>query len=50
MKALLITAAGLTGAVGIFFFLICPMAICSTPQGYLNWVNYQIRSFAELGK
>lgn len=50
MKALLATTTGITGVLGLVFFLNCPRIICRSPQGYMTWVGHELRSFAELVK
>ena len=48
MKLILITAGALTGLYALVLFLFCPKIICRTPQGYMNWVRYNLEAIPEV--
>ena len=48
MKTLLITSGSFVAFIAVVLFLKCPMIVCSTPGGYLNWVRYNVESVGEV--
>lgn len=48
MKTFLITSGSLVASLAIVLFLDCPMIVCSSPGGYVNWVRYNVESAGEV--
>ena len=48
MKTLLITSGSIVAFLAWVLFLKCPMIVCSSPGGYLNWVRYNVESAGEV--
>ena len=48
MKTLLITSGSFVAFIAVVLFLKCPMIVCSSPGGYLNWVRYNVESVGEV--
>ena len=48
MKTLVITSGSLVAVFAMWLFLKCPMIVCSSPGGYLNWVRFQFETAGEV--